>query len=79
MKADGRPLGENGLHFVSNAEGCSGAVNFTFEDGRVETIGAMLDPKAGQPMEFAWSPNHGGAPANPCSDLPGSRYARCNK
>jgi hypothetical protein len=78
MKADGRSV-EIGLHFVSNAEDYSGDVNFQFEGDAVVLIDAMVDTKEGQPMEFVWNPAYRGPLPSTCSDLPGSRYARCNK
>jgi hypothetical protein len=73
MKADGRPM-EIGLHFVSNAGGYGGVVNFKFEGDAAVLISALVDTRAGPPMWFIWNPEY-----SPCSDLPGSRYARCNK
>jgi hypothetical protein len=78
MKADGRSV-EVGLHFVSNAENYSGDVNFTFEGDEVVLIDAMVDTKAGPPMAFVWNPAYHGPLPSACSDLPGSRYDRCNK
>ena len=42
MKTDGRPI-ETGLHFVSNAEGYSGDVNFEFQGEIVVPIDAAVD------------------------------------
>jgi hypothetical protein len=78
MKADGRPI-EIDLHFASNAEGYSGDVNFEFENETVVLIFAMVDTESGPPLEFTWNSNYTGDLPNPCSDLPESRYARCNK
>jgi hypothetical protein len=82
MKANGRPLGineQNVLHFASTAPDscCGGDVNFEIENDKVVRIFGIMD---GERMtEFIWNPAYHGPSPNPCSDLPGSRYARCNK
>ncbi len=83
MKANGRPLGineQNVLHFVSTADRYGGDMNFQFENDKVVRIFGVVDSEAGaSTMEFVWNPSYHGPAANPCSDLPGSRYARCNR
>jgi hypothetical protein len=80
MKANGRPVDNNKvLHFVSTADRYSGDMNFQFENDTVVLIFGVVDSEAGTSMEFVWNPSYHGPAANPCSDLPGSRYARCNK
>jgi len=73
--------GMNRLHFVSNysmgARWGSGDVNFVFaDDGRTACIFADLDsPNAvAKSAQFIW--NAQTLPAG-CSDLPGTRLARC--
>jgi hypothetical protein len=82
MKANGRPLGineQNVLHFVSTAPDscCGGDVNFEIENDKVVRIFGSMD--GARMTEFIWNPAYHGAAPNPCSDLPGSHYARCNK
>jgi hypothetical protein len=81
MKANGRSLAAsepNVLHFVSTAPDvcCGGDVSFAIENDKVVRIFGIMDGE--RRTEFIWNP------AGPdgfyvCSDLPGSRYARCNK
>jgi hypothetical protein len=80
MKNNGRLVDHDKvLHFMSAADSNSGDANFRFEGDTVTIIFAAIDSKSGgHPMEFIWNPNYSG-PEVPCSDLPGSRYARCNE
>jgi hypothetical protein len=85
MKANGRWLDHNNrlLHFiVPFTDGDGGDVNFTFEGDKVVHILGMLDSDKTNVMDmmFSWG-NVTTDPRVPfaCSDLPGSRYVRCNK
>jgi hypothetical protein len=83
MKALGRPFGgeESVLQFVSVADRYSGYMNFEIKDDRVVRIFGIVDSGDSDStlMRFIWNPSYHGPGANPCSDLPGSRYARCDK
>ncbi len=83
MRANGRPLGQDEkdvLHFVSVADRYSGDMNFEIKDDRVVRIFGIVDSgENGSILSFIWNPSYHGPAANPCSDLPGSRYARCNR
>jgi hypothetical protein len=72
MKANGRPFDckYDQLHFTSIPDG---VVNFQFENDKVVHIYGWTDTS-----EFSWGNTIPGVPYA-CSDLPGSRYARCNK
>jgi hypothetical protein len=89
MKANGRPLSPgkdylanhpayNRLHFLSAADIYSGIVNFSFEGDKVVHIYGTVDFDITSSMEFSWGNTSPDVPFA-CSDLPGSRYARCNK
>jgi hypothetical protein len=79
MKAIGRPLGTI-VHFVSFADSYPGGVHLTFEGDRVVLISAMLDSGDNRKsLWFIWNPAYHGPTNMPCSDLPGSHYARCSK
>lgn len=76
MRADGLPEGHDGLRFLSIPDG---GVIFTFKNDRVIIIVAGVN--AGQ---FIWNPSYlplafPQSGETTCSDLPGSRYARCDK
>jgi hypothetical protein len=75
MKANGRTM-EIGLHFNSMADRYSGDVNLKFEGDRVVLVTALVDG-GDQLMSFSWNPEDDGAERSPCSDLPGSHYAKC--
>jgi hypothetical protein len=75
MKANGRPV-EIGLHFNSVADRYSGDVNLKFEGDRVVAVTALVDG-GDQLMSFTWNPEYDGTERSPCSDLPGSHYAKC--
>jgi hypothetical protein len=70
MNANGRMV-DTQLRFVTVY---TGDVDFTFENDKVVLIYAWgLDDAGGG--DFIWNESTGYT----CSDLPGSRYARCNK
>jgi hypothetical protein len=74
MKANGRLLDDHDtvLHFVSIGPPGGGNVNFAFENDKVVRIFGVMDNAPGG-VNFIWNPTFA------CSDLPGSRYDRCNK
>ena len=74
MKANGKPSSNpkyDTLHFLSIT---NGDVNFQFENDKAVIIFGVVDD-APSGVNFIWNP----AQSLACSDLPGSRYARCNK
>ena len=79
MNAAGRPVPNDGLHFISNyargTKGYGGDVNFFFDDDKVTAITGEVDgpPSAPGNIEFIWNAKLPG-----CSDFPGSRN-RCTK
>lgn len=82
METEGSWFDENQtLHYMSGAGGHSSVVNFIFEGDKVVRIFADVDidlNPANRPMNFNWGNTDPNAPFA-CSDLPGSRHARCNK
>jgi hypothetical protein len=80
MKANGRMLSRdepNVLHFVGVADR-GGDMNFEISHDRVIRIFGFADIGNGDTGEFVWNPAYHGSAPQPCSDLPGSQYARCN-
>jgi hypothetical protein len=77
MKANGRPVDNSKvLHFVSTADRYSGDMNFEIEGDKVVRIFGVVDSEAStSSLKFVWNPAH----PYTCSDLPGSRYAKCEK
>jgi hypothetical protein len=74
MKANGKPSSDpkyDTLHFLSIT---NGAVNFQFENDKAVIIFGVVDDGPGG-VNFIWNQ----AQSFACSDLPGSRYPRCNK
>jgi hypothetical protein len=47
-----------------------------FEGERVVAVTALVDG-GDQLMSFDWNPEYDGTERSPCSDLPGSHYAKC--
>jgi transposase-like protein len=45
----------------------------------VRIFGIVDSGENGPTLSFVWNPSYHGPAPNPCSDLPGSRYARCDK
>jgi hypothetical protein len=79
MKAIGRPLGPI-VHFVSRDDNYPGGVDLEFKDDHVVLISGRVDlPGSEKRMSFRWTPAYQGPASMPCSDLPGSHYARCSK
>jgi hypothetical protein len=77
MKANGRPVDHDKvLHFVSTADRYSGDMNFEIEGDKVVRIFGVVDSAANtSSIKFIWNPAY----PDMCSDLPGSRYAECDK
>jgi hypothetical protein len=80
IKVIGRQTIGPNVHIYGSADTYSGGVDLTFEGDRVVLIFAGVDdPENFKTMWFKWNPAYHGPSPNPCSDLPGSRYARCGK
>jgi len=80
MKVIGRQTIGPMVHLFSSADTYPGGVDLTFEGDRVVLIFAGVDdPENFKTMWFIWNPEYHGRNPNPCSDLPGSHYARCGK
>jgi hypothetical protein len=68
------------VNISSFDENYPGGVDLTFEGDRVVRIfGSVYSNDNVKTMWFIWNPEYHGRNPNPCSDLPGSHYARCGK
>ena len=69
MEEPGRPSDDDGtgLHYDSDDPNWGGVVNFSFSQGKVSLISAIVTTADGDNLDFIWNQNQGFS----CSDLPG--------